>query len=178
MRLQPWTVRGATRRGPDPPWPNQTKLAPHAAEIVYDGCDKVSRNLDGRRRRRATKESVAAGVEHGVKDADRNASTSMYTAWSHLSDLSKRLLLVGTGLMMMAAAALGLMLWWLHRNALLESRDNMTALGTAISEQTSRSLQAGDLVLEDLRRQIGNQRVARARHGIEQGRLADVRAAD
>lgn len=109
--------------------------------------------------RRGTEAGTPPGAGYSAADTDADTANSMYTAWSHLSDLSKRLLLVGTGLMFMAAAALGLMLWWLHRNAIVEARDNISALGTAISEQTSRSLQAGDLVLEDLRRQIANQRL-------------------
>ena len=52
------------------------------------------------------------------------------------------------------ASALGLMVWQLHRDALAEARQNVSTLGIAIAEQTARSVQAGDLVLEDLRRQI------------------------
>ena len=81
-------------------------------------------------------------------------TNSLSGAWSGLSGPSRRLLLVGGLLMIAASVALGVMLWHLHRDALLETRRNLSTLGIAIAEQTSRSVQAGDLVLQDLRRQI------------------------
>ena len=87
-------------------------------------------------------------------------SRSMAAAWSGLSGASKRVLGVGALLMVAAAFALAVMIWQLHRDALSDARRNLGTLGTAIAEQTSRSVQAADLVLEDLRRQI-------AAHGFE-----------
>lgn len=50
------------------------------------------------------------------------------------------------------------MIWQLHKDDLEEARQNVSTLGLAIAEQTARSLQAGDLVLEELRRQIASLR--------------------
>lgn len=87
-------------------------------------------------------------------------TSSLSGAWSGLSGPSRRLLLVGALLMIAASVALGVMLWHLHRDALLETRRNLSTLGIAIAEQTSRSVQAGDLVLQDLRRQIDDHTIS------------------
>ena len=86
-------------------------------------------------------------------------SRSMAAAWAGLSAASKRLLLIGGLLMLAAVGALVFMLWELRQDALAEARRSLATLGTAIAEQTSRSMQASDLVLEDLRRQIAGQRI-------------------
>ncbi|HEY0203260.1 MAG TPA: EAL domain-containing protein [Acetobacteraceae bacterium] len=77
----------------------------------------------------------------------------------HLSFASRRLLAAGASLLLLLPVALGLMIWQLHRDDLAEARQNVSTLGLAIAEQTTRSLQAGDLVLEELRRQIAGLRL-------------------
>jgi diguanylate cyclase (GGDEF)-like protein len=72
----------------------------------------------------------------------------------HLSRASRRLLAAGASLLLLLLVALGLMIWQLHRDDLAEAHQNVSKLGLAIAEQTARSVQAGDLVLEELRRQI------------------------
>lgn len=81
---------------------------------------------------------------------------------THLSRSSRRLLVAGASLLLLLLAALGLMIWQLHKDDLAEVRQNVSTLGLAISEQTTRSLQAGDLVLQDLRRQIAGLRLETA----------------
>lgn len=74
--------------------------------------------------------------------------------WTSLSQTSKHLLAAGTLLMAVLIAAVGLMVWQLHTDALTDARQNVGKLGIAVSEQASRSIQAADLVLEDLRKQF------------------------
>ena len=101
-----------------------------------------------------------AGTVTWRRDVIRPSLTSsLIGAWSGLSGPSRRLLLVGTLLMVAASMALGLMLWQLQRDALAETRRNLSTLAVAIAEQTSRSMQAGDLVLQDLRRQIDDRTI-------------------
>ena len=78
--------------------------------------------------------------------------------WNRLSAAGRRLVLAGFCVMIVAGAALGLMFWQLHTDALSEVRNNVRTLGLAIAEQTARSVQAGQLVLEDLQRQIAEQK--------------------
>ncbi len=105
-----------------------------------------------------TQSSVAQASEA------RNA-TEAGPAWlniatlKHLSFASRRLLAAGASLLLLLPVALGLMIWQLHRDDLAEARQNVSTLGLAIAEQTTRSLQAGDLVLEELRRQIAGLRL-------------------
>lgn len=79
-----------------------------------------------------------------------------------MSVASRRL--VGTGVSLMAAVAfaIGLMIWQSHYTALAEARRNVSKLGIAIAEQTSRSMQAGDLVLADVQKQIAAQHIVSA----------------
>ena len=87
-------------------------------------------------------------------------SRSMAAAWSSLSATSKRLVLIGALLMVMASLALAVMVVQLRQDALAEARRNLSTLGTAIAEQTLRSMQAGDVILEDLRRQVAARNLA------------------
>ena len=86
------------------------------------------------------------------------AMQSAWRTWTSLSRQSRQLLSVGLSIMIVVVVALSLMVWKLHRDALVEVRRNVSTLGIAIAEQTARSMQAGDLVLEDLRRQISDLR--------------------
>ncbi len=80
--------------------------------------------------------------------------------WRLLSRGSRQVLLLGTGLMLVAALGLGLLVWQMHRVALTQARQNVHVLGIAVAEQTSRSIQGADLVLQDLWRQIAAQNIA------------------
>ena len=71
-----------------------------------------------------------------------------------LSRGSRSLLVIGILMMSVVVAAIGVMILQLHRDDLAEAQQNVSKLGIAISEQTARSMQAGDLVLADLTKQI------------------------
>ena len=58
--------------------------------------------------------------------------------------------------MMGAIALIGFTIWHLHESTLTEARRNVGKLGVAIAEQTSRSMQAGDLVLQDIIKHIAD----------------------
>jgi diguanylate cyclase (GGDEF)-like protein len=68
-----------------------------------------------------------------------------------------RLLIVAGLITVITATALSFMLVQLRQTTLAEARRNVDVLAMAITEQTSRSLQAGQLVLEDLQRHIREQ---------------------
>ncbi len=56
-------------------------------------------------------------------------------------------------------AAVGVAMWDMRRDALTDARQNVSRLGIAISEQTSRSIQSVDLILLGLRAEIAAQHV-------------------
>ncbi len=79
--------------------------------------------------------------------------------WRTLSGASRRLLLVAAGLMVLTVAGLGVMVWQLRLNALAETRSTLRSLSLTIAEQTARSVESADVVLQDLRRQIIERRL-------------------
>ena len=74
--------------------------------------------------------------------------------WPRLSMDSRRLIAFGAVLLLTMVAAVALAMWNMHHAALDDVRQNVAKLGIAISEQTARSFQAVDVVLEDFRRDI------------------------
>ena len=76
------------------------------------------------------------------------------TGWASLSPVSRRLLVFGFLIVLVATFAIGLMVWQSYNIALDEARRNVSKLGIAIAEQTARSMQAGDLVMEEIIKQI------------------------
>jgi PAS domain-containing protein len=74
--------------------------------------------------------------------------------WTGLSLASKRLIVVGTVLLLAMVAAVGVAVWNMRVVALEDARQNDAKLGRAIAEQTARSIQAVDLILLQLRGQI------------------------
>ena len=79
-----------------------------------------------------------------------------------MSVASRRLVVTGASLMAAVTFAIGLMIWQSHYTALAEARRNVSKLGIAIAEQTSRSMQAGDLVLAEVQKQIAAQHIVTA----------------
>jgi signal transduction histidine kinase/CheY-like chemotaxis protein/HPt (histidine-containing phosphotransfer) domain-containing protein len=67
---------------------------------------------------------------------------------------SRRLLLAGLALVVITIAAAGLADWDLHQNAIESYREDMTSLGVVITEQTARTVQAVDLVVQEVRDKI------------------------
>ena len=61
------------------------------------------------------------------------------------------LVAVTAGVVLAVCAGAGLISWQLHDSALADARRNTARLGIAIAEQTTRSLQAADLVLDGVR---------------------------
>ena len=74
--------------------------------------------------------------------------------WSGLSPASRRLLAVGAGLLLLMILAVTVTMWDMRRMELKDSRRNVSKLGIAIAEQTTRSIQAVDLGLQQLLRDI------------------------
>src|SRR4051812_44045952 len=54
-----------------------------------------------------------------------------------------------------AVLAIVLTIWWLRTIAIQEASENAGALATVLAEQTSRSVQSVDLVLTDLKKELG-----------------------
>ncbi|GAC1337506.1 MAG: EAL domain-containing protein [Acetobacteraceae bacterium] len=94
-----------------------------------------------------TQGSAAAGALPTEPRAGRRS-------WSGLSVASKRLIAVGAALMLTMVVAVSLTLWNMRQVALVDARQNVGKLGIAIAEQTTRSVQAMDLALQDLRKDI------------------------
>jgi signal transduction histidine kinase len=67
---------------------------------------------------------------------------------------SRRLSLVGGGLIVMIILAAVLTIWDLRADAIENYRNDMQNLGVVLAEQTSRSLQAVDLVVQETREKI------------------------
>jgi diguanylate cyclase (GGDEF)-like protein len=82
---------------------------------------------------------------------------SGFRLWSSLSQASKRFIAVGAVLLLAMVAAVSLTLWDLRVVALENARSDVGALGIAIAEQTARSVQAVDLVLQDMQQRIQRQ---------------------
>lgn len=76
----------------------------------------------------------------------------MFRATSHLRF---RLLIAGAiGLCCVGALAIGLTLWWMRSEAINEATTNVGNLATVLAEQTNRSVQTIDLVLNGLREKL------------------------
>ncbi len=81
-------------------------------------------------------------------------ANSVFRLWSALSSVSKRLIAVGGGLLLVMVAMVSLMMWDMRRAAQNDVRQNVIKLGIAIAEQTTRSIQAVDLSLEEIGKDI------------------------
>jgi hypothetical protein len=68
--------------------------------------------------------------------------------------MSRHLPLVGIGLIVATIAAACLAVWDLRVDAIADYRQNMSNLGVVLAEQTTRSLQAVDLVVQETREKI------------------------
>jgi PAS domain S-box-containing protein len=62
---------------------------------------------------------------------------------------SRRLSIVGIGLLIIIIIAAGVSVWDRREESIARSRQELTNLGTALAEQTARSIQAADLVLQE-----------------------------
>ncbi len=74
--------------------------------------------------------------------------------WSGLSPASRRLLAVGAGLLLVMVTAVTVTMWDMRRVELEDVRRNVSKLGIAISEQTTRSIQAVDIEMQQLQKDI------------------------
>ena len=79
--------------------------------------------------------------------------------WSGLSPVSKRLIACGAGLMLAMVMAAALAVIGLRANALDTAAAGSSRLALAIAEQTSRSIEAVDQVLDGLRKDIARNHV-------------------
>ncbi|HYZ43003.1 MAG TPA: ATP-binding protein, partial [Stellaceae bacterium] len=70
------------------------------------------------------------------------------------SPSNHRLALIGVAVICMTAIAAGLTIWDLHRQAIDTSAQQVQNLGVAFAEQTSRTLQAVELTLDETRERI------------------------
>ena len=77
--------------------------------------------------------------------------------WKGLSHASRRLIIVGVALLLAMVLAVGIALWNMRVVALEDARANDAKLGTAIAEQTAQSIQAIDVILQQLRTQVTEQ---------------------
>lgn len=82
------------------------------------------------------------------------APSAVPRLWAGLSRGSKRLILGGAALLLMMVAAVSFTMWDLRVEARDDIRRNLSKLGIAISEQTTRSIQSVDLALTDIIRQV------------------------
>jgi diguanylate cyclase (GGDEF)-like protein len=82
------------------------------------------------------------------------ASTPGVRLWAGLSLAGKRLILVGTAFLLVMVAAVWIAVWNMRVASLAIARQDDAKLGAAIAEQTARSLQAIDLILQELRTQV------------------------
>jgi PAS domain S-box-containing protein len=67
---------------------------------------------------------------------------------------SRWLSLVGVALIVITIAATAVTIWDLREDAIVDSRREMTNLGVVIAEQTARSLQAVDLVVQEMQQRV------------------------
>ena len=70
---------------------------------------------------------------------------------SQLFRASRRLSLVGIGLLVVILVTAGVLVWDRREEAIARSRQEMTNLGIVLGEQTARSMQAVDLKLQETR---------------------------
>src|SRR5205814_1810201 len=70
------------------------------------------------------------------------------------SSSSRRLSLVGVALVIVTVATAGLTIWDLREDAIADYQQDLYHLGIAIGEQTTRSLQAVDLVVQETREKV------------------------
>ncbi len=77
---------------------------------------------------------------------------SVARLWTGLSAASKRLIAVGAGLLLTMVAAVSLTMWDMRSVELSDARQNVSKLGIAIAEQTTRSIQAVDLALQEIQK--------------------------
>ena len=75
---------------------------------------------------------------------------------SALADRSsfRFLIAVAAGLTCTAALAIGLTVWWSHENAIRDTSANNVNLATVLAEQTNRSVQSIDIVLNEIKSQL------------------------
>ena len=66
----------------------------------------------------------------------------------------RKLFIVAIGLTCTAALAIGLTIWWLRSEAIADASKDTANLATVLAEQTSRSVQSIDLVLNEIRNQL------------------------
>ncbi|MBV8916230.1 MAG: diguanylate cyclase, partial [Acetobacteraceae bacterium] len=88
------------------------------------------------------------------KQRSRAERVPMIRLWSGLSTASKRLIAVGAGLLLTMVVAVSLTMWDMRNAAMSDVRQNVGKLGIAIAEQTTRSIQAVDLAIEEIRKDI------------------------
>ncbi len=86
--------------------------------------------------------------------AGLGTAASAWRLWSNLSALSRRLIVAGVALLVVAVAGTALTIQDQRAVTLDDATRNLARLGMAVAEQTSRSVQAVDLVLQTLQDQI------------------------
>ncbi len=87
----------------------------------------------------------------------RTGGNSVIRLWSGMSSASKRLIAAGGGLLLMMVAAVSLTIWDMRKVAQNDMHQNVGKLGIAIAEQTTRSFQAVDLSLAEIRKDIASE---------------------
>lgn len=95
-----------------------------------------------------------ARVSSAGRAGKGTAVTSGIGSWAGLSGASKRLIAVGGALLLAMVAVVGIAVWNMRVVALDTARQNEAKLGIAIAEQTTRSMQAIDLIVQQLRGQV------------------------
>lgn len=72
----------------------------------------------------------------------------------------RSLITVAAGLTCAAALAIGLTIWWLHAMAIRDAYTNNVNLAVVLAEQTNRSVQAIDIVLNEIERHLESRAAA------------------
>jgi hypothetical protein len=67
---------------------------------------------------------------------------------------SRYLSFIGTGLLAVIVIAAGLAVWDRREESIARSRQEMINLGVVLAEQTARSIQAADLVLQETKAMV------------------------
>jgi signal transduction histidine kinase/DNA-binding response OmpR family regulator len=80
--------------------------------------------------------------------------TKFFADFGRRSSPNHRLALIGAAVIFLTVTAAGLTIWDLHRQALNTSAQQVQNLGVAFAEQTSRTLQAVELTLDETRERI------------------------
>src|SRR6266852_3247692 len=78
----------------------------------------------------------------------------LFANLGHRSRSNSRLALICIAVMLIPMAAAGLMIWDLRQDAIKTYQQEIKNLGVAFAEQTSRTLQAVDLVLDQTKERI------------------------